>query len=119
MRLDPDGYPMIAYQYTDPNDPLARVVLRIARPYLVYEDADFGNCGINPGFGFLYWRCTTLDDSGQWFDEGDFVSLAVNPNGLAVISYSEKDDVYITTSLKLAYQKANVFLASHPGAAGR
>jgi hypothetical protein len=110
MKLDPDGYPMIAYQYADPDDPDAHELLRIARPYLVYEDSDFGNCGINPGFGFLYWRCTTLDESGYYTNEADFVSLAINTNGLAVISYSEKDSHYLATSLKLAYQRASVFL---------
>ena len=110
MKMDPDGYPMIAYQYKDPDNPSYHEYLRIARPYLVYEDGDFGNCGFNPGFGFLYWRCTTLDGGSYYGDEADFVSLAINPNGLAVISYSEKDSHYLATSLKLAYQKASVYL---------
>jgi hypothetical protein len=105
MKLDPDGYPMIAYQYKDPDNPNAHELLRIARPYLVYEDSNFGNCGINPGFGFLYWRCTTLDYGDGYHDAGSFVSLAVNPNGLALISYSEDNSYYLTTHLKLAYQK--------------
>jgi hypothetical protein len=105
MKLDVDGYPIIAYQYAEHGNPNAYSELRIARPYLVYQDSDFGNCGFNPGFGFLYWRCTTLDYGDGYHDAGSFVSLAVKPNGLALISYSEDNSYYLTTHLKLAYQK--------------
>ena len=110
MKLDPDGYPMIAYQYKATGYP--QIVLRIARPYLAYGDASFGNCGdVPPGYLFLYWRCTTLDDSGQYYNQGDFISLAINGSGLAVISYSEGDLYYSTTGLKVAYQRAKVYLS--------
>jgi hypothetical protein len=109
MKLDPDGYPMIAYQYKSTSYP--QVVLRIARPYLAYGDSSFGNCGdVPPGYLFQYWRCTTLDDNGQYYTEGDFVSLAINGSGLAVISYAEEDLYYSTTGLKVAYQRAKVYL---------
>lgn len=106
MKLDADGYPIIAYQYKEHGNPQAYSQLRIARPYPVYHDSDFGNCGsIPPGYGVLYWRCTILDPGDGYHDAGSFVSLAVNPSGLALISYSEDNSYYLTTHLKLAYQK--------------
>ena len=78
-----------------------------------------GNCGYIPRVTRLpFWRCTTLDSADYYTDEADFVSLAVNQNGLAVISYSEDDSYYLTTSLKLAYQKASVFLPLIQGQPG-
>ncbi len=110
MQLDPDGNPFIAYQSLE-DHPEARAGLSIARPYTVYQDAGFGNCGeVPPGYLFLYWRCTIIDGAGSETEEAQHVSLAVDPGGLAAISYSEMDSYYLATSLKVAYQKYLLFM---------
>ena len=112
MKEDPEGYPMIAYQYVDHSDPSSYHHLRIARPYLVYHDSDIGNCGDTPpGYAVLYWRCTSLDQGYYYDHEASFVSLAISPSGLGAISYTEDNDNYQSTVLRLAYQKyLNLYL---------
>jgi hypothetical protein len=103
MVLDQDGHPFIAYQQIQ--DELSPSVLRIARPYFVYDDGEFGNCGeIPPGYDFIYWRCNTLDNAGASVEEADFVSLAVDLTGMAYIAYSEWDSYNEVDSLKIMYQ---------------
>jgi hypothetical protein len=103
MDIDNNGYPVIAYQQiaSDFSPP----TLRITLPYLAFNDGAFGNCGdVPPGYLFQYWRCSTLDNAGQYTEEADFVSLAVSPFGLDWISYSEYNSYDDATSLKVIYQ---------------
>jgi hypothetical protein len=100
LDLDQEGHPIIAYQQI--LDEFSHSTLRIARPYFVYDDGNFGNCGEPPpGYLFTYWRCNTLDNAGAHVYEADYVSLAVSPSNLAYIAYSEWDDYYSVNSLKL------------------
>jgi hypothetical protein len=77
MDIDKDGYPVIAYQqYATEFSP---ATLRIVRPYLVFNDNSLGNCGdVPPGYLFQYWHCSTLDNSGQYTEEADFVPCSLN-----------------------------------------
>ena len=111
MKMDAGGSPMIAYQYTDPGNPEGYTVVRLARPNLVYDGTHSGNCGdIPPGYDEPWWRCITLDDAGLYEDEGDFIAMAVNGNGLAAISYSEENSFYNSTFLKVVFQQAMLYL---------
>jgi hypothetical protein len=103
MGTDPDGYPVIAYQQiaSDFSPP----ALRIARPYLVFGDEPYGNCGDNPpGYIFAYWLCSTLDNGGQYTEEADFAAIAINSRGMVGIAYSEYDSYHDVSSLKFIYQ---------------
>ncbi len=102
LALDNNGVPVIAYQKIAPDLP---PVLRLARPYFVYGDGAYGNCGdVPPGQSHLYWRCDTLDPAGQTTSEANFVSLAVDTHGLVRVAYTEYDGLTFTMSLKTAYQ---------------
>jgi hypothetical protein len=104
LDIDEGGNPFIAYQKV-PDDEFSRSILKIARPYFVYDDGNFGNCGeVPPGYLFNFWRCNSLDNAGAYVDEGEYVSLAVFPTGMAMVAYSEWDDYYEVTSLKVMYQ---------------
>ncbi len=60
---------------------------------------------------FQYWQCDTLDNVGEYTDEANYVSLAVKPNGLAMIAYG-KDDEYINIrSLIIIYQYSQTSLS--------
>ena len=120
MKMDLNGSPIIAYQYTDPDNPEAYDLLRIARPNFVYGDSGSGNCGDVPaGDTEPFWRCTTLDSAGYYTDEADYVSLAVNENGLRRDLLLRKETVLFDRFLEIGLSKGQRFLASHPGAAGR
>lgn len=107
LKMDKDGYPMIAYQNV-PADP-GHSRLRIARPYFAYDD-QFGNCGDSPpGYLFIYWRCSTIDNAAAETNEANFVSLGFNSSGLATIAYYE-DDNYNNPNLKIAYQNWLTFV---------
>ena len=108
MDVDNDGLPIIAYQQILSGD-FETSDLRVARPYLAFDDGNFGNCGDTPpDYLFTYWRCNPIDDSGQYLNEADFVSVAVKSTNLAVVAYSEfysYDAGDHATSLKVIYQK--------------
>ena len=110
MTIDKNGYPIIAYQK---NDGLSKK-LYVARPYLAFNDGQFGNCGdVPPGYLFLYWRCSPLDHAGQYLSEAEYVSLAVSSSGLAQIAYYElyyHYPVNIESSLKFISQRFPTFL---------
>jgi hypothetical protein len=109
MDIDKDGFPAIAYQQIASE--LSRPVLRIVRPYLVFDDGSYGNCGdVPPGYLFQYWRCSTLDNASQYTSGADFVSLVINSKGFAKIAYSEYDEYNDITSLKYIYQYSQTFL---------
>jgi hypothetical protein len=100
---DGAGYPIIAYQS-------ARGSLNMARPIAALDlPAGGGNC--SPEDLFLTWYCQTIDRAGTWINyrNGDFASIAVNPNGLVTIAYQG----FITSSggnLMVAYQRFPLFL---------
>jgi hypothetical protein len=101
MDIDKDSLAVIAYkQITSDWSPPA---LRIARPYLAYADGLYGDCGDKVG-GNYYWRCTTLDNGSQYTEEADYVSLAVNSQGLVSIAYTEVDVSEYAMSLKFINQ---------------
>jgi hypothetical protein len=108
MDVDKDGAPIIAYQQAQPGD-YSRPTLNIARPYFLYDDGAFGNCGDTPPeYLFIYWRCNILDNAGQYLDEADFVSVAITSRGLAQIAYTEFYNYDIgdhATSLKFITQR--------------
>jgi len=103
MQIDNDGYPVIAYQKIESD--FSPPALWIARPYLAYDDGEFGNCGdIPPGMWVQYWRCTPLDNGGQYVSEAIYISLVVNSKGRLAIAYSEFDEYHYFMSLKYIYQ---------------
>jgi hypothetical protein len=103
LKLDKDGYPIIAYQSFDSE--FSPAELRLARPNDVYGEELYGNCGNSPpGYLFQYWRCLTLDHGGHYTDEANFGSLVVNSHGLIGIAYTEYDWGLDVTSLKFTNQ---------------
>ena len=81
MAEDAAGYPIIAYQAADGSLNVARPVAALGLP------GGGGNCGpMNP---LSTWYCETIDPDNPFFPyrNGDYVSIAINPNGLATIAY--------------------------------
>ncbi|MGD2157112.1 MAG: hypothetical protein PVG14_10435 [Anaerolineales bacterium] len=105
---DAAGYPMIAYQSEAGSLNVARPLAALGLP------AGSGNCG--PENLFSTWYCETIDRYGTWihYRNGDYISLAVSPSGLATIAYQG----FITSSggnMMVAYQRFQVFLPSVMG----
>ena len=104
MNLDGDGYPVIAYRQIA----LETSMLKVARLYIAFNDGNFGNCGeVPPGYIFLLWRCSVLDNGGQYLEEAQYASVAIKSNGMPLIAYSEFYNVDVgdhATSLKFASQ---------------
>ena len=78
MVEDAAGYPIIAYQSKAGS-------LNVARPAAALGlSGGGGNCG-----PVSTWYCKTIDPHHQWvpYRNGDFVSIAINPSGLATIAY--------------------------------
>jgi hypothetical protein len=59
---------------------------------------------------FQYWQCDTLDNAGEYTDEANYVSLAVKPNGLAMIAFGKDDENNNIRSLKIVYQYSQTSL---------
>jgi hypothetical protein len=102
---DAAGYPMIAYQseYGDLN--LARPVAAVGLP------PGGGNCGQD----LIYmWQCQVIDPCRSWpppYRNGDYVSIAVNPAGLATIAHYRLYTEHSDGNLVVAYQQPfQVFL---------
>jgi hypothetical protein len=98
LAVDGLNYPIIAYQSGGSG-------LKVARPaaalnYLI------GNCG--PANPFFSWQCETLS-LGVSISQGNFISLAVNPAGLATIGYYG-NSITSDGDLKIAYQQLQVYL---------
>jgi hypothetical protein len=103
MAEDPAGYPIIAYQSQHGALNLARPLPALGMP------GGSGNCG--PETPFSTWHCETIDPAGTWihYRNGDYVSIAVSPSGLATIAYYG----FIRPeggNLMVAYQRFQVFL---------
>jgi hypothetical protein len=102
---DAGGYPIIAYQDEFGSLNVARPLTAMGLP------PGYGNCG--PETLFRTWSCETIDPhDGKWtpYRNGDYVSIAASPSGLATIAYYR---FYITASrgnLMVAYQRFQVFL---------
>jgi hypothetical protein len=112
MDVDSHGYPSIAYEKISALD--APATLSIARSYLVYNDGNFGNCGDTPpGYLFPYWRCSVLDNAGQYLTEAEYVSMEISPSGSPQIAYSEYYSYDIgdhATSLKFISERFQLFM---------
>jgi hypothetical protein len=98
---DPAGYPAIAYQSANGS-------LKLARPLAALGmQAGSGNCG--PEDLFLTWYCQTVDPSVSLPDfnyrNGDYVSLAFSPSGLATIAYYRLYTNWDDGNLVVAYQR--------------
>lgn len=106
VDVDPDGYPVIAYQ--DDSDPMGFSVLNVARPALAHG-ATIGNCG--PIVNLYHrWQCETIDDATQGggaghLYEAEYAAVGIDPDGAAYIAYYEEDDYNNEGRLKLAYQE--------------
>lgn len=98
---DPAGYPAIAYQSANGSLKLARPLAALGLP------AGSGNCG--PEDLFLTWYCETIDPSvskpGFNYRNGDYVSLAFSPSGLATIAYYRIYTNWNDGNLVVAYQQ--------------
>lgn len=105
LAVDGDGVPIIAYM--DASEAWEASTLKVAQPAyplgLLY-----GNCG--PETPFATWQCTAIDSGNPHEDEAAYASIALHPNGLAMIAYSEHEDIFDTYDLKIAYQRARIFL---------
>jgi hypothetical protein len=91
-------YPFIAYQSQFGALNVARPVPALGLP------GGSGNCG--PENPFSTWFCETIDPYNPWIParNGDFVSIAVAPSGLATIAYYG----FITSAdgnLNISYQR--------------
>jgi hypothetical protein len=98
MELDPDGYPVIAYQKTSNVGP---AVLNVARP--VAHLGLVGNCG--PEDPFSTWQCDTMDPGGTYSSVGHYVDIAITQSGLETTAYYESDSCNLSGNLKVAYQR--------------
>ena len=97
------GYPIIAYQSQYGGLNLARPVAALGL------SGGGGNCG--PEIPFSTWYCETIDRYYQWVParHGDYVSIAINPSGLATIAYYG----FITATegnLNVSYQRFQIYL---------
>jgi hypothetical protein len=99
---------MIAYQSLYGSLNVARPLAALGLP------AGSGNCG--PEKPFSTWYCETIDRYNPFlpYRNGDYISLAVSPSGLATIAYQG----FITSAggnLRVAYQRFQYFLPSVMG----
>lgn len=105
LAVDSEDVPIIAYM--DASETLEPSILKVAQPAyplgLLY-----GNCG--PETPFATWQCTAIDSGNPHEDEAAYASIALKPGGLAIIAYSEHEDIFDTYDLKIAYQRAIFFL---------
>jgi hypothetical protein len=108
MALDQKGAPIIAYENNA--DDRAPSMLNIARPTGAV-DVSVGNCGIAPLAHT--WQCDTIDSAiyGQGHvNVAAYTAVAVSSSGLSTIGYFETNDQPSQNSLKVAFQRVQVFL---------
>jgi hypothetical protein len=104
LALDNGFYPIVAYM--DASDEQGPSVLKLARPASALGQLT-GNCG---PMGF--WQCSLLASPpvGDVY-EADYASLAIAPNGLGMIVYSEDQSWYNQGwRLNLAFQQFGLYL---------
>jgi hypothetical protein len=96
LAVDSDLNSMIAY--TDAHEDLAPLALKVAGPT---SGPPYNTCtGVLPD-----WLCVTVDSGNQYVNDGKYVALGINPDGWAMIAYSEQEVDYPGNfDLKLAYQ---------------
>ncbi len=96
LAVDDANVPIIAYQAPVG---LLPPQLKVAQPA-----ASLGNCG--PG---ATWRCATVDPGSAEEGEAAYVSIALDPNDLAMIAYSAMTTLG-AIDLKIAEQRLAVYL---------
>jgi hypothetical protein len=103
MDLDLNQAPLIAYM--DLSGMILPGRLSIARSAWA-SGLLTGNCGPSNS-----WQCKMLDTPSYHIYEADYAALAISPNGLGMIAYSENRGAQLNTwRLKLAYQAFMVYL---------
>ena len=104
LAMGADNQPLIAYM--DGHVDAAPLMLKVASP--AYSKP-YANCG---GEMIFDWYCQTVDNGYQDIYEAQYAGLAIKPNGLAAIAYSEIDqsDYPARTYLKIAYQLTRTLL---------
>jgi hypothetical protein len=104
LAMDADNQPLIAYM--DGHIDQAPLMLKVATP--AYS-MPYANCG---GELFNNWYCQVVDNGYQDISEARYAGLAIKPNGLAAIAYSETDqsDYPARTYLKIASQMTKTLL---------
>ncbi|MGQ9733304.1 MAG: hypothetical protein ACUVX8_18765 [Candidatus Zipacnadales bacterium] len=97
LAVDGSNVPIIAYR-----KPVGLLPpqLKVAQPAF-----SLGNCG--PG---STWQCATVDAGSAEEGEADYVSIALDPNDLAMIAYSAWSILLDTYDLKIAYQRIAIYL---------
>jgi hypothetical protein len=98
LAVGPDGQSMIAY--ADDESAQMPLILKVASP--AYFEL-YANCG---GELLYDWYCRVVDEAGWDVIEAYDVALAIKPDGMAIIAYSEYDERYPPDgyNLKIAYQ---------------
>jgi hypothetical protein len=105
LAVDSKNFPIIAYRNNESGSKLevAQTAYSLG--------LDYGNCG--PMTPFSTWQCTTIDDGGILKTEAEYASIAIDPDGLAMIAYSENVgtiSIIWEYNLKIAYQQGPLFL---------
>jgi hypothetical protein len=93
LVVDNGGFPIIAYHTYRQAIQLKIVTLNVARPAAALGQ-ESGNCGPQDS-----WQCDRIPDIG---DPGDYLSIALNPSGLATVAYVNSHR--FGSSLRVAYQ---------------
>jgi hypothetical protein len=101
LALDGNGQPVIAFQGVSGST--ASGGLQVARPVTTLGLSQ-GNCGPVDDTTST-WRCEVVDPGGTNLDAGSYASIAINPRGVAIIAYYERDDLHRTGRLKVAVQR--------------
>ena len=93
LVMDYGGLPIIAYHTYKQGIEITLSTLNVARPAAALG-LESGSCG--PGDS---WQCDRIPDTGH---PGDYLSIALNPSGLATVAYVNYHK--FGSSLRVAYQ---------------
>jgi hypothetical protein len=103
LAVDPNFKPVIAY--SDASSDLGPLGLKVATP------AGYGQPLHTCAGEVADWYCTYIDSGSGYVDDGKYASIAIKPDGLAMIAYSEQLlDYPFSYDLKLAYQVRQLYL---------